>query len=356
MAQQNLTDRAYRYRASANAPEGPKVCGYCGTRKQIQVEHINGKEEDTSDENLMWACRSCNTKKGKAFAKMGRGRLTQQFNPTKSGGAANVGEWMQAVGAIVPHKGARYAGENYGLISSMSTADAVAMIRATPSHKRSQYAQQLKGKRNPAKFDRCVKAVGKRGGAVSPYAVCTAAGTRGKKKRARGNPAEAAAEGYRDFHGKDPDEVVTVKKKVHFHRHLSGAGELRGLFVKGIDGESHRITRFKKALLAFNEARNQLFIEGGDQTVNLGDFGIDKPHELETLGKVTKIDYFTDKTHLGKEGGRAVYRHGFATVNEDGRIVRVKILRYPDLIYRVLDEQLEFSGGSYEILPEGIDK
>ena len=34
----------------------------------------------------------------------------------------------------------------------------------------------------------------------------------------------------------------------------------------------------------------------------------------------------------------------------------VTIARYPDLIYRVRDEQLEFSGGSYEIRAEGIDK
>jgi hypothetical protein len=46
----------------------------------------------------------------------------------------------------------------------------------------------------------------------------------------------------------------------------------------------------------------------------------------------------------------------FATVNENGRPVRVKVLRYPDLIYRVIDEQLEFSGGDYEILAEGINR
>ena len=34
----------------------------------------------------------------------------------------------------------------------------------------------------------------------------------------------------------------------------------------------------------------------------------------------------------------------------------VKIARYPDLIYRVMDEQFEVSGGSYEILREGINK
>ena len=34
------------------------------------------------------------------------------------------------------------------------------------------------GKGNPAKFDRCVKDVKANGGAVDPYAVCTAAGAR----------------------------------------------------------------------------------------------------------------------------------------------------------------------------------
>jgi hypothetical protein len=34
----------------------------------------------------------------------------------------------------------------------------------------------------------------------------------------------------------------------------------------------------------------------------------------------------------------------------------VKIARYPDLIYDVRNEQLLFSGGSYEIIAEGIDK
>jgi len=77
---------------------------------------------------------------------------------------------------------------------------------------------------------------------------------------------------------------------------------------------------------------------------------------LETLGKVVALDYFTSKSHLGEEGGTAVYAHQLRTTNEDGRHVTVKIARYPDLIYRVLDQQMEFSGGSYEIRAEGIDK
>ena len=82
----------------------------------------------------------------------------------------------------------------------------------------------------------------------------------------------------------------------------------------------------------------------------------DYPHETETLGRVTNIGYQTNKTHLGDEGGEAVYVHKFRSTNKAGKHVVVKIARYPDLIYDVRNEQLLFSGGSYEILREGIDK
>jgi hypothetical protein len=170
------------------------------------------------------------------------------------------------------------------------------------------------------------------------------------------NPAEASAEVYEDFHGFEPTEVVTVTKHIHHHEHLAAAGVLTHLDVWGLDDKGHQISGFKGAFLAFNESKNQLFVEGGDQSVNLEDFGIDSPHELETLGRVTDIGYQTNKTHLGNEGGQAVYVHKFRTTNDNGKHVVVKIARYPDLIYDVRNEQLLFSGGSYEILREGINK
>ncbi len=180
-----------------------------------------------------------------------------------------------------------------------------------------------------------------------------------KNKRGRRNPAEQAIAGYEDFHGRPPGEFVAVERQRHDHRHLSAAGDLKRLVVLSVDGKANvTLSKFKGAILAFNEKRNQLFVERGDQAVDLADFGIDprKAHELETLGRVKKIDYFTTKDHLGDEGGTATYAHTFRTTNENGRHVTVRIARYPDLIYRVLEKHLEFSGGSYEILPEGIDR
>jgi hypothetical protein len=208
-----------------------------------------------------------------------------------------------------------------GFKRGLSLAD---MLRSNPSLRAWR-------KSNPAKFDRCVKA-------------------------ARNNPATASAEAFEEFHGFAPSEVITVTKKIHYHKHLAAAGKLTHLDVWGVDETGHKITGFKGAFLAFNEEKNQLFVEGGDQAVNLADFEIDPPHELETLGRLTDIGYQTNKTHLGDEGGEAVYVHKFRSTNKDGRHVIVRIARYPDLIYDVRNEQLLFSGGSYEILREGINQ
>lgn len=452
-ARVNITDRGERYRAQRAVPRGPKVCARCGSRRFITVDHKDGHPDHTTPSNLQYLCKSCNTAKGAAFAKAGRGRLTHQYNPA-SGEIPTYEQYRWAVttgerdfypsstrhkqgehdeqGAIIhatpPDVRAKYAKRiargNPGFFSGLhddlfgppagrsvfggthkARADANARAeraeskRATVARraqvKREAVAERAESKRgkkaespylsapdektiqegfkrgltlneilrgnpglrflrqsNPAKFDRCVKEVQRKGGAGNAYAVCRSA----LKRKGKRNPSAASAEVFEEFHGFAPSEVITVTKHIHHHEHLAAAGKLVSLDVWGIDGSGHKISGFKGAFLAFNESKNQLFIEGGDQTVNLEDFGIDSPHEFETLGKVTDIGYQTNKTHLGDEGGQAVYVHKFRSTNENGKHVVVRIAREPDLIYDVRNESLLFSGGSYEILREGIDK
>jgi hypothetical protein len=93
-----------------------------------------------------------------------------------------------------------------------------------------------------------------------------------------------------------------------------------------------------------NEAATQLYIEGGDQSVDLRDFGIKTPHEKEILGHVTDVWYFTTKDHLRPEdGGTAIYHHKFGKIK-------------PTMIYDVPNQLLEFAGGGYTIPDEGIDQ
>jgi hypothetical protein len=167
LLRENLTDRAQRYRANAEPPDGPKVCLFCGTRSKLMVGHLNGRDSDNTPDNLHWTCRSCNTLHANALKRARMGKRTAQFNPSKSGGVAvpawagtgakwaaqfnpsksgggakSLGQWIQAVGAITPHK---YPDRNEALKprDTMKVSDAVEIIRATSPEKRSQFAAQI---------------------------------------------------------------------------------------------------------------------------------------------------------------------------------------------------------------------
>jgi hypothetical protein len=311
----NVTDRAKRYRAQKNVT-GPRKCCMCGSLENLGVMHLDGNEDHGEPKNLAWGCKSCNGILAAAFKKAGIGKPTNQYNPA----SGTVPTYQQYAWAVSNHS--RGAHDEGG-----------AIIHATPKKKRIEYARQIAAKAGRTKRERHAD---------------------------RWNPAGESRSAFKEFHGYDAKELVTVEKKVHHHQHLAAAGQLVGLQVRPIAGAIRTIEGLgKNCFLAFNEKKNQLFIEGGNQALawaELKRFGIKTQHELQTLGKLVGVGYFTNKTHLGDEGGEAIYSHTFRTTNENGRHVTVKIAKYPDLIYRVLDEHLEVSGGDYIIRREGIDK
>lgn len=129
-----VTDRALRYRAAKNPPPGPRICHYCGAGESIDVEHVDGLEENTAPENLTYACRSCNTVKGLAFRDAGMGRATRQFNPPRRGAVASLAAWKNEVSSLMglgPHK----------------PAAAIRAVQATPHAKRTAFARQLARRR-----------------------------------------------------------------------------------------------------------------------------------------------------------------------------------------------------------------
>jgi hypothetical protein len=144
----NVTDRALRYRANQEPPEGPLICCYCGSKTNVEIEHVNGFEEDNEPENKCWACRRCNTKKGALMARLGMGRRTVQYNPVNPArGAASLGQWMTAVLSA--------KGES----DAMGVADAVDMIRATSPARRSDFAREIWGLRRSHGTDSSSSAV-----------------------------------------------------------------------------------------------------------------------------------------------------------------------------------------------------
>ncbi len=342
--------------------------------------HLDGNESHGETANLAYGCRSCNGKLAAAFKAIGAGRPTNQYNPARNK-IPTLNQYAWAVSQGGPR--------GHHLDTGGAHDEAGAIIHATPKRKRIEYARQIAAGKtsrarqrdderwNPAggrpKWnERWFKTQGAAGDfAAGIYRDAWGVETRKVNKSnkryaggytvrwrwkdARRNPAESAAAAFEEFHGHAPDVVTRIRKSVHSHRVLAGAGVLKFLEVAGIDGKVHTISKFGRALLAFNEAMNQLFVEGGDQSVNLDDYGIVRPHELENLGEITDIGYHTKKSYPGPDFGDAIYVHRFRTTNENGEHVVVAIKRYPTLIYRVLDEQFEFAGGSYEIRREGID-
>ena len=162
-----------------------------------------------------------------------------------------------------------------------------------------------------------------------------------------GSEYQSAVEASEEFHGTDSSEVFTVTAEVFEHDNLSDLGELVSMEIAAVNGGIVKLHGFDGARLAQSPKGfpYQLFIEGGDQSVDLAEFGIDEPHEKEVLGKLKRIKYYTIKHHLGKDGGEANYKHKLGEI--DGKL--------PTVIYDVMNESLEIAGGGYVVLPEGID-
>jgi len=142
-----ITDRAKRYRAQADVPAGPRVCGYCGNPSTM-VDHIDGHEEHGEPENLMHACRPCNVTKAHIMQAAGLGRKTVQYNPQASW-AHSLAQWVWAVSRIRRRDASgrlapRDAWKTEAPASEVKAA--VEMVRATPPAKRAEFAAQLRGK------------------------------------------------------------------------------------------------------------------------------------------------------------------------------------------------------------------
>lgn len=130
-----ITDRAKRYRAQQNV-KGPKKCVVCGSTKNLDVMHLDGDESHGESRNLAWGCRSCNAKLGAAFKRIGKGKLTRQYNPAQ--GVPTFEQYKFAVSHGIRRHWERGSGwvagehDEYG-----------AIIHATPKSKRSEYARRI---------------------------------------------------------------------------------------------------------------------------------------------------------------------------------------------------------------------
>jgi hypothetical protein len=98
-----ISDRAKRYRANSeeNRPPGPKVCGFCGARRNVIVGHLNGVEDDGGPDNLMWTCKRCNAQQAALFKRLGLGKRIRQMNPARRRGSMSRAALYSAYGESI---------------------------------------------------------------------------------------------------------------------------------------------------------------------------------------------------------------------------------------------------------------
>jgi len=194
-------------------------------------------------------------------------------------------------------------------------------------------------------------------GVFGPLALLNA-GNKNPRTRRNHHNEKAAVEAFRDFHGRDPEEIIEFEREYHLPpSRTASIGELISLKIRVPAGrvEGGRVVTVKNfdgAMLTRHPTKLQLYVEGGDQSLDLDEFGLSNAdaHEVEFLGDLVEVVYFTTKDHLGNEGGEANYVHTFGKNESTGEKTEC-----PRVNYRVADEQIELSGGGYTIPSEGID-
>jgi len=112
--------------------------------------------------------------------------------------------------------------------------------------------------------------------------------------------------------------------------------------VRSPSGSTYQLqfTRRRPRVAASPDGK-QLYLVGGDQSVDLSDLGLDARDHV-VLGEAERIVYRTSKAYHNFQP--TDYVHRFA---EDGG-------ERPILAYDTLNERLYFVGGSYQVKPEGI--
>ena len=136
MKRANLTDRAKRYRAKRNAPPGPRICNFCTSRQNVDIDHIDGDESDGDVFNLMYLCRRCNGKKAYVQKRNRIGIRTQQYNPDERRTLEGFKHAARVLLGEVPGDAAR----------------ATRYIQGITPEKRAAYAETLRA-RNPFKSE-----------------------------------------------------------------------------------------------------------------------------------------------------------------------------------------------------------
>ena len=203
--------------------------------------------------------------------------------------------------------------------------------------------------------------------------------TRGKVTKRR-NPEEQAAVAYEQFTGFPSERITEIESTEHVHSVTWSAGQLIGLVLtsdtngKGIelisngwsyDGPKGDIAgkpsksaagwQFNESTkleditwLTCSEKGDQLFIQGGDQKLDIKALGFESSdiHDQMVIGTITRVWYRARKTFEAEGREQVDFYHDFGKEGSKGIC--------PLLTYKPRDPSLQIYGGRYSIAkPEG---
>lgn len=163
------------------------------------------------------------------------------------------------------------------------------------------------------------------------------------------NPVDSAADLSESWHGRPAETATDYQEKLHYHGVLTDLGRLKEIMVMVDDRKGQNILFDAKTRLASSENGKQLYVVGGDQSIDLKALGIrgeEAQKDLVFVGEVHHIVYITAKEHLGKEdkiSGPYIHKLG-----EESGVM-------PILLYDTLNQKVGFAGGNYFIDPTDYD-
>ncbi len=163
----------------------------------------------------------------------------------------------------------------------------------------------------------------------------------------RRNPESGAAAMYETFHQRAPERVEEYEENFHYHGWLAELGEMQEIKVALIylDPPKEAVIRFDPGTkLGCSEDGRQLYLVGGDQSVDLKSLGFGKEwvRDYMLLGVLHELTYRTKK---GFDKFKTIdYYHELGEDSGD----------LPVLAYDNLNQQLMVVGGKYVVKYEGI--
>lgn len=178
------------------------------------------------------------------------------------------------------------------------------------------------------------------------------------ERQYRENPEPAAAELYETFHGRPPEEIITVREDLHVHGWETTLGILLKLDVDTESGYEASLEfpdpeqdRDPKdwVYLTSSEDGKQYFLAGGDQALDLHALHMDGKEWVRdsmVIGRITVIDYVAEKVFDQGEGIQQPYTHKVGAEIVNGRH-RITTKVQPTLIYDTRNNLLSIAGGQY---------